>query len=114
MTFFPCYRWPIWNYAIRGGFPNDNGARQDIGETRARRKSTAAELTSFPLSSLPSAAGGWGVGGINSSGQVPSIPGLPLLVDEDTPESARSRIGFDGETYNLVFSDEVSCTCKSP
>lgn len=50
--------------------------------------------------------GGWGLGGINSSGQVPIIAGLPLLVDKDTPEDARSRIGFDGETYNLVFSDE--------
>ncbi|ORY56798.1 family 16 glycoside hydrolase [Leucosporidium creatinivorum] len=74
--------WPIWNYAIRGGFPNDIGARQDIG--------------------------GWGPGGINGSGQAPSIPGLPLLVDKDTPDSARSRVGFDGETYNLVFSDEFN------
>ncbi|GAA6025255.1 hypothetical protein JCM11491_006154 [Sporobolomyces phaffii] len=42
----------------------------------------------------------------NSTGQVPSIPGLPGLIDKDTPQSAYTRTGFDGETYNLVFSDE--------
>ena len=49
---------------------------------------------------------GWNLGGINGSGQVPDT-GLPSLIDVDTPASVRSRIGFDGETYNLVFSDEV-------
>lgn len=44
----------------------------------------------------------------NSSGQVPMIPGLPGLIDKDTPQEAYTRTGFDGETYNLVFSDEVS------
>ena len=36
------------------------------------------------------------------------IPGLPGLIDKDTPQEAYTRTGFDGETYNLVFSDEVS------
>ena len=44
----------------------------------------------------------------NSSGQVPMIPGFPGLIDKDTPQEAYTRTGFDGETYNLVFSDEVS------
>ena len=43
----------------------------------------------------------------NSSGQVPSIPGLPGLIDSDTPSSAYTRTGFDGQEYKLVFSDEV-------
>ncbi|GAA5962832.1 hypothetical protein JCM3765_001538 [Sporobolomyces pararoseus] len=44
----------------------------------------------------------------NSSGQVPSIPGLPGLIDSDTPSSAYTRTGFDGQEYKLVFSDEFN------
>jgi len=45
---------------------------------------------------------------MNSTGQVPSIDGLPGLIDSDTPQSAYTRTGFDGQEYKLVFSDEVS------
>lgn len=31
---------------------------------------------------------------------------MPELIDPDTPESAKTRTGFDGEEYELVFSDE--------
>ncbi|GAA5935488.1 SKN1/KRE6 family beta-glucan synthesis-associated protein [Sporobolomyces koalae] len=44
----------------------------------------------------------------NSSGQVPSIPGLPGLIDSDTPQSAYTRTGFDGKEMKLVFSDEFN------
>ncbi|KAB5596414.1 Beta-glucan synthesis-associated protein SKN1 [Ceratobasidium theobromae] len=50
--------------------------------------------------------GGYNLGGINASGQVPDLPNLPSLIDKDTPASARTRTGFDGHKYNLVFSDE--------
>ena len=30
------------------------------------------------------------------------------LVDPDTPNYAKTRIGFDGQNYNLVFSDEFN------
>jgi beta-glucanase (GH16 family) len=30
------------------------------------------------------------------------------LVDPDTPNSAKTRVGFDGQAYNLVFSDEFN------
>ncbi|KIY71730.1 glycoside hydrolase family 16 protein [Cylindrobasidium torrendii FP15055 ss-10] len=50
--------------------------------------------------------GGYNLGGINGSGQVPDLPGLPSLIDSDTPQSAYTRTGFDGKKYNLVFSDE--------
>ncbi|KAJ8095806.1 hypothetical protein PM082_022913 [Marasmius tenuissimus] len=30
------------------------------------------------------------------------------LVDDDTPESAKKRTGFDGQKYELVFSDEFN------
>jgi hypothetical protein len=50
---------------------------------------------------------GWGLGGINATGQVPKVV-VPGLIDLETPDDAKTRIGFDGERYNLVFSDEVS------
>ena len=52
--------------------------------------------------------GAYNIGGINATGQVPNIPGLPSLIDKDTPEDRLTRTGFDGEKYVLVFSDEVS------
>ncbi|GAA5961799.1 hypothetical protein JCM21900_003313 [Sporobolomyces salmonicolor] len=52
--------------------------------------------------------GAFNLGGINASGQVPNIPGLPSLIDSATPSSALSRTGFDGEKYVLVFSDEFN------
>lgn len=32
--------------------------------------------------------------------------GLPTVIDPLTPSDAQSRTGYDGLTYNLVFSDE--------
>lgn len=34
--------------------------------------------------------------------------GMPQLIDPDTPQSARTRTGFDGLDYELVFSDEFN------
>ncbi|KAK4703627.1 beta-glucan synthesis-associated protein KRE6, partial [Phenoliferia sp. Uapishka_3] len=48
------------------------------------------------------------VSGNTISSQVPNITGLPGLLDADTPISAYTRTGFDGETYNIVFSDEFN------
>jgi hypothetical protein len=50
--------------------------------------------------------GAWNLGGINASGQVPNIPNLPSLIDAYTPMAARTRTGYDGQSYDLVFSDE--------
>ena len=49
---------------------------------------------------------GFNLGGINGSGQVPVMPGMPTLIDSDTPKDVYSHTGTDGHTYNLVFSDE--------
>ncbi|THV05200.1 glycoside hydrolase family 16 protein [Dendrothele bispora CBS 962.96] len=51
-------------------------------------------------------ATGFNLGGINGSGQIPDLPGLPALIDADTPTDAYTRTGTDGKKYNLVFSDE--------
>ena len=33
---------------------------------------------------------------------------MPQLIDRDTPDSAKTRTGFDGQEYELVFSDEFN------
>ncbi|KAI0365988.1 beta-glucan synthesis-associated [Pilatotrama ljubarskyi] len=45
---------------------------------------------------------------INGTGQAPVLFQMPQLIDPDTPESAKTRTGFDGEAYELVFSDEFN------
>nr|XP_019000894.1 glucosidase [Kwoniella mangroviensis CBS 8507]OCF64355.1 glucosidase [Kwoniella mangroviensis CBS 8507] len=52
--------------------------------------------------------GAYNLGGINSTGQVPLITNFPYLIDEDTPQDAYDRKGFDGEDYHLVWSDEFN------
>lgn len=50
---------------------------------------------------------GFNLGGTNGTGQIPLL-NTPRLVDKDTPNSAYTRTGSDGKTYNLVFSDEFN------
>ncbi|EJF56767.1 beta-glucan synthesis-associated [Dichomitus squalens LYAD-421 SS1] len=48
---------------------------------------------------------------INSTGQVPKTVAefaMPQLIDPDTPDSAKTRTGFDNQAYELVFSDEFN------
>lgn len=52
--------------------------------------------------------GAYNLGGINSTGQVPQISNFPSVIDKDTPSDVYTRTGFDGEQYNLVFSDEFN------
>jgi beta-glucanase (GH16 family) len=55
----------------------------------------------------------WQVANTNGTGQVPSLPRLPQLIDPDTPRSAHTRTGFDGQDYELVFSDEFNVDGRS-
>jgi beta-glucanase (GH16 family) len=53
--------------------------------------------------------GAYNLGGINGTGQVPLISNFPSLIDTDTPDSAKTRTGFDGNSdWELVFSDEFN------
>ena len=52
--------------------------------------------------------GAYNLGGINSTGQIPKIDNFPSLIDPDTPSDQFTRTGFDGEEYQLVFSDEFN------
>lgn len=45
---------------------------------------------------------------VNASGQVPVFPNLRSLVDQDTPDPVKTRTGWDGQQYDLVFSDEFN------
>lgn len=45
---------------------------------------------------------------INATGQAPVLFQMPQLIDPDTPDSAKTRQGFDGMEYELVFSDEFN------
>jgi hypothetical protein len=60
------------------------------------------------LTHLPRPITGFNLGGINGSGQIPDLPGLPSLIDAHTPSPAHTRTGSDGNTYDLVFSDEFN------
>jgi hypothetical protein len=70
----------------------------------------SSALLPFPLYSL---------GGINGTGQVPSIAGSKTfgLIDSDTPLEAHTRTGIEGAnkgvSYELVFSDEFETDGRS-
>lgn len=52
---------------------------------------------------------GFNLGGINASGQLPSMPNNWGLIDVDTPSSAHTIASFaDGSEWQLVFSDEFN------
>lgn len=51
--------------------------------------------------------GGFNLGGINATGQIPVLPGNYGLIDKDTPESAFTKLSYlNEEEFVLVFSDE--------
>jgi hypothetical protein len=45
---------------------------------------------------------------INATGQAPVLFQMPDLIDNETPSDARTRTGYDGMEYDLVFSDEFN------
>ncbi|KAG8687795.1 hypothetical protein FRC09_013272, partial [Ceratobasidium sp. 395] len=58
--------------------------------------------------------GAYNLGGVNSSGQVPEMLGHRGLIDPSTPASAYTRRSLvDGQSYNLVFSDEFNVQGRS-
>ncbi|TFK56944.1 beta-glucan synthesis-associated protein [Heliocybe sulcata] len=66
-------------------------------------------ITYFTKHSLKS-FGGFNLGGINASGQVPSMSGNWGLIDLDTPKDAYTHVGYADPTQEmqLVFSDEFN------
>lgn len=58
--------------------------------------------------SIGAGASGYNLGGINSTGQIPEIRGFATMIDSDTPTDAMTHVGLEGDTWNLVFSDEFN------
>ncbi|KAF8889351.1 glycoside hydrolase family 16 protein [Infundibulicybe gibba] len=58
--------------------------------------------------------GGFNLGGINATGQIPSLTGGWGLIDADTPLEARTKPSWhDGSEMQLVFSDEFNVDGRS-
>ncbi|KDN41086.1 hypothetical protein RSAG8_07640, partial [Rhizoctonia solani AG-8 WAC10335] len=69
-----------------------------------------AHFLDKPMSNL----GGYNLGGINATGQVPELPGNYGLIDRDTPPEAYTHTSFeDGSEWDLVFSDEFNTDGRS-
>jgi beta-glucanase (GH16 family) len=66
-------------------------------------------LASYFTRTLPSTLGGFNIGGLNASGQVPSMHGHWGLIDVDTPKEALTKNGYHNQNkFQLVFSDEFN------
>lgn len=59
--------------------------------------------------------GGFNLGGINATGQIPLLVGNFGLIDQDTPQAVHTKISWaDGKTeMQLVFSDEFNTDGRS-
>ncbi|KAJ2918539.1 hypothetical protein MD484_g1808, partial [Candolleomyces efflorescens] len=65
-------------------------------------------LTHF-LTPVLSNQGGFNLGGINATGQIPDMIGNYGLIDRDTPKEALTKVSYEtGEEMVLVFSDEFN------
>ncbi|KIY69552.1 glycoside hydrolase family 16 protein [Cylindrobasidium torrendii FP15055 ss-10] len=67
-------------------------------------------ITTYVTRQQLSRQGGFNLGGLNASGQVPDIPGNWGLIDDDTPKDAYTmKSKYDpSKTMRLVFSDEFN------
>jgi len=70
-----------------------------------------SHFTSHPISTL----GGFNLGGINATGQIPSMPGNRGLIDVDTPSTAYTKPSYvdPKKDLQLVFSDEFNTEGRS-
>lgn len=71
-------------------------------------RSAVYPLVSYFTQQQTSTLGGYNLGGINASGQVPEMGNFGLI-DNDTPEDAYYHTSMeDGSEWELVFSDEFN------
>ncbi|KAH8832785.1 beta-glucan synthesis-associated protein [Flagelloscypha sp. PMI_526] len=72
-------------------------------------------VTSWVLTPEFNSFGAFNIGGLNASGQVPSMAGNWALIDNDTPKKAYKKKGYyqKDKTYQLVFSDEFNVDGRS-
>jgi beta-glucan synthesis-associated protein KRE6 len=61
------------------------------------------------LRSPLSTRGGFNLGGLNASGQVPEMPHHFGMIDPDTPKELYTKPSLrDGSEMQLIFSDEFN------
>ncbi|KAF8349747.1 beta-glucan synthesis-associated protein [Amanita rubescens] len=67
-------------------------------------------IISHFTSRIQSTQGGFNIGGINATGQVPSLPGNWGLIDLETPKSVHKKPAYydPSQTMQLIFSDEFN------
>ncbi|KAH8810563.1 beta-glucan synthesis-associated protein [Flagelloscypha sp. PMI_526] len=66
-------------------------------------------LATYFTQSTLSSFGGFNIGGLNASGQVPTMMGNRGLIDVDTPKEAYTKNGYyNKKKMQLVFSDEFN------
>ncbi|CAE6468714.1 unnamed protein product [Rhizoctonia solani] len=71
-------------------------------------------ILSYFLTKQPVTLGGYNLGGINATGQVPEMIGNFGLIDPTTPKEAYTRSSLeDGSEWDLVFSDEFNTAGRS-
>ncbi|CAE6443354.1 hypothetical protein ACGC1H_006125 [Rhizoctonia solani] len=65
-------------------------------------------MVSYLVRDAPTTLGGYNLGGVNASGQVPDVGNFGLI-DRDTPKDAYYHTSLnDGSEWELVFSDEFN------
>ncbi|KAF8686382.1 Glycoside hydrolase family 16 protein [Rhizoctonia solani] len=70
-------------------------------------------MVSYLVKRPSTTLGGYNLGGVNASGQVPEMGNFGLI-DNDTPESAYYHTSLnDGSEWELVFSDEFNADGRS-
>ncbi|KAI0640797.1 beta-glucan synthesis-associated [Trametes meyenii] len=78
------------------------------------RRSAGYPIANYFVQYPHSFLGGFNLGGINATGQVPSIPGNWGLIDRDTAKDAHTLPDFhDGKDWQLIFSDEFNADGNS-
>lgn len=75
---------------------------------------TGYPVVSHVFRKVQTTQGGFNLGGINATGQVPDMPGNWGLIDKDTPQDAYTKKSYTGnEEFVLVFSDEFNLDGRS-
>jgi len=95
-------------------------SRPAILENASQFKKTLSSSAGYPIVShfitpKPSTLGGFNLGGINASGQVPLMAGNWGLIDSETPQDAYTRPSYNDPSVEmqLVFSDEFNIDGRS-
>ncbi|PCH33736.1 glycoside hydrolase family 16 protein [Wolfiporia cocos MD-104 SS10] len=116
-----------WNATVSPDVPEDDdalhtpdprrdcGAEGDLNVFTSRGFMNLGFLAGSPIilyfkEAKAQTDGGYNLGGINASGQVPeSFTGNFGLIDKDTPKSAYTKADYvNGNSWQLVFSDEFN------